>query len=59
MDNGTTGYLDSEVFTLTFTNVPEPATAGLLLIGALAIPALPVVNLFSESWWASEEPTIV
>ncbi len=33
VDRGTTAYADSPSYTLTF--VPEPATAGLLLLGAL------------------------
>lgn len=35
-DSGTTGYSDSEVYSWHFTNVPEPATVGLLLVGAVA-----------------------
>lgn len=36
IDTGTTHYAASDPFTLSFTNVPEPATLGLLTIGALA-----------------------
>lgn len=35
VDQGSTGYLPSETYTLSF--VPEPASAALLLIGGLAI----------------------
>jgi hypothetical protein len=37
VDTGTTGYAASDPFTLTFTNVPAPATLGLLAIGAVAV----------------------
>lgn len=36
-DAGATGYGDSEIYTWRFTNVPEPATAALLLAGAVAL----------------------
>ncbi|MCP4592162.1 MAG: PEP-CTERM sorting domain-containing protein [bacterium] len=35
IDNGTTGYADSPVYTLSF--VPEPGTASLLIIGAVGV----------------------
>lgn len=35
IDVGTTGYLESDPFTMCFTNVPEPATLSVLALGAL------------------------
>ena len=37
VDRGTTLYADSAVFTLSFTNVPEPATGVLLIVGAITL----------------------
>jgi hypothetical protein len=39
VDTGSTGYSDSEQFTMHFTNVPEPATLGLLALGGAAMIA--------------------
>ena len=36
-DVGTTGYAASEVYTLQFTNVPEPASLGVLLAAVLLL----------------------
>ena len=36
-DVGTTGYAASEVYTLAFTNVPEPASLGVLLAAGLML----------------------
>jgi hypothetical protein len=36
-DLGTTGYADSDPFTLTFTAVPEPASFALLALGSLFV----------------------
>ena len=37
IDTGNTTYLPSESYTLTFTNVPEPATGLVLLLGGAAL----------------------
>ena len=36
-DDGTTGFADSEPYTMTFVTVPEPATVLLLTVGGLSI----------------------
>jgi hypothetical protein len=36
-DLGSTGYADSNPFTLTFTNVPEPTSIGILALGSLLV----------------------
>ncbi len=37
VDVGTTGYTQSESFDMAFTNVPEPMTVGLLVLGGLVM----------------------